>query len=95
MKEEISASGHLILTQVRHNELLSIELVGALNSARNHRMALRRVAADDEHQIRLLKIGDRTRIAAIAHGAEQASRRGRLAVARAVVDVVRADDSSR
>src|ERR1700730_7838674 len=94
MDEEIGASGHLVFPQVRHNELLPVQLVRAFDTAGNHRMALGSIAADDEDQIGLLEISDRTRIAPISHSAEQAGRGRRLAVARAVVDIVGADYSA-
>ena len=67
----------------------------ALHSRCDDWVALCRVAADDEDQIGLLDIGDRARIAAITHGAEQAHGRGRLAVAGTIVHVVGTDEDSR
>src|SRR5437899_6368926 len=54
-------------------------------------MTLRRVAADDNDQVSLLDVADRTGIAAVPHRSEQASGRRSLAVPRAVVHVVGAD----
>src|SRR5262249_44801250 len=60
-----------------------------------HRMALGGVAPDDDDQGGLLDVGDRPGVAAVADGPEQARGRRRLAVARAVVDVVGADHRTR
>ena len=92
MQKQIGAPGHLVLAEIGHDQLLAVEFVRALDARRDHRMALGRVAADDEHQVGLLDVRDRARIAAVADRAEQAHGRRRLAVARAVVDVVGADD---
>src|SRR6202041_2034818 len=69
VNEEIGTLSHLILAQVRHNQLLTIQFVGALYTGRNHRVALGRVAADNQYQVRLLNIRNRTRVASIAYGA--------------------------
>ena len=95
MQEEIGAARHLVFAQIGDDQLLAAQLVRALDARRQHGMALRRVAADDHHQAGLLDILDRTRIAAVADRAEQSRRRRRLAVARAVIDVVRADHRAR
>ena len=94
-QKEIGAARHLMLAQIGDDQLLAAQLVGALDARREHRMALRRVAADDENKVGLLDVGDRTGIAAVADRAEEARRGRRLAVARAVVDVVGADDGAR
>jgi hypothetical protein len=62
---------HLVLAQVGDNQLLPAQLVGALDARRQHRMALRRIAADDQHQPGLLDVGDRTGVAAVTHRAEE------------------------
>ena len=95
MKEEVCASCHLMLTQVGDNELLPVQFVRALHPCRNDRMTLRGIAANDENQISLLHIGNGTGIASIAHGAEQAHGRGRLAITGTIIDVVRANDGPR
>src|SRR5436190_635061 len=58
-------------------------------------MALRRVAADDHHQVGLFYVRDRTGIAAVADRSEQTGGCRSLAVSRAVVHVVCADHGSR
>ena len=58
-------------------------------------MALRRVAADDQDEPGVLDVPDGAGVAAVADGAEQAPRGGRLAIAGAIVHVVRADDGAR
>ena len=95
MEKDVGAARHLVLAQVAHDQPLPTQLVGALDARRQHGMRLRGVAADDDDQLRLFDIGDRTGVAAIADGAPQALRGWRLAVARAVVGVVGADNSAR
>ena len=58
-------------------------------------MVLRWVRPDDDHQAGLLDVRDGARVSAVSHGALQAHRRRVLAVAGAVVDVVRADHRAR
>src|ERR1700738_2561505 len=95
VQEEICASGHLVLTQVENNELLPIEFVSTLHPRSNDWMTLRRVAANDENKVSLFHIGNGTRIAAIAYGAEQTLGRRRLAIAGAIVNIVGPDDGAR
>ena len=57
--------------------------------------ALRRIAADDEDEAGILDVSDRSGIAAITNGAKQTRRGGRLAIAGAIIHVVRADDGAR
>ncbi len=91
VKENIGAPCHLMFSQIGDNQLLTVQLVRSLYTSGNHGMALCRVAADDNHQIGLFDVRDRTGIAAVAHRSEQAGGRRSLAVPRAVVHVVRAD----
>ena len=58
-------------------------------------MRLGRIAADDQNQTGILDVPDRSGIAAVTDGAEQTFRGGCLAVARAIIHVVRADDRAR
>ena len=95
VQEEIGAPGHFVFAQVGYDELLPVQFVTAFDAGRNDRMTLRRIAANDEHQVGLLHVGDGTRVAAVAHGAEQTRGRRRLAVAGTVVDIVRADHGPR
>jgi hypothetical protein len=88
---EIGPPRHFIFTQVGDDELLPVQLVGALHARGEHGMALGGVAADDQHQIGLLDIGDGARIAAVADRAEQPVGGRRLAISRAVVDIVGPD----
>ena len=94
MQEDIGAAGHLVFAQVGDDELLAAQLVRALDARGQHGMALGGVAADDEDQVGLLDVGDGAGIAAIADGAEKPGGGGRLAVARAVIHVVGADDGA-
>ena len=93
--EEVGARGHLVLAQVGDDEPLAAKLVGALDAGGEHGMALGGVAADDEDEAGLLDVGDGAGIAAVADGAREAHGGRGLAVARAVVDVVGADDGAR
>src|SRR5713101_8683545 len=95
MQEEVCSPCHFMLAQVRDNELLPVEFMRALHPRGNDWMTLRRIATNDENKVSLLHVGDGTGIATIADSAEQTLRRRRLAVARAVVNIVGPDDGSR
>ena len=58
-------------------------------------MALGRITADDQNHTGILDVPERSGITAVTNGAEQTFCGGRLAVARAIVHVVGADDRSR
>src|ERR1700694_1342092 len=58
-------------------------------------MTLCRVAANYDDEARVLDVADGARVSAIANGSKQTLRRGRLAVAGAVIHVVGADDGAR
>src|SRR5713101_7348146 len=88
MKEHICTPRHLVLPQVRDDQLLTVQLVRSLDPSGQHGMALRRVAPDDQDQIGLFDVPDRAGIPTVTDGSEQASRGGSLAVPRAVVYVV-------
>ncbi len=84
-----------MLTNIGDDQLLSTQLVRLLHARGQHRVAFARVGADAQHKRRLRDVVDGPGVAAVAHRAEQALRGRRLAVARAVVDVVGADDCAR
>ena len=92
---QIGAPRHLVLAEIRHDQLLPAQFVRPLHARGEHRMALGSIAAYNQHQVGLLDIGNRSGIAAIAHSAPQTRRGGRLAIARAVIDVVSADNRAR
>ena len=92
---DIGAAGHFVLAEIRDDELLAVEFVGALHAGGEHRMTLGGVAADDDDEAGLRDVCDGTGIAAVAHGAEQPGGGGRLAIARTIIDVIRADDGAR
>src|ERR1700722_14027567 len=56
---------HLMLARVGYDQRLAKELVRPLCSCRKHRVTLRRIAADDQHQLGHPNIFDRTGVAAI------------------------------
>src|ERR1700719_4146534 len=62
------------------------------NAGGRDRMSLGRITADDQNQAGILDVPDGSRIAAITNGAEQTFGGGCLAVARAIIHVVGADD---
>ncbi len=93
--EEIGALRHLVLAQIAHDEPLAAQLVRALYTRGEHGVALRRVGADDDHQPGHLDIRNGTGVAAVLDGALQPHGGRCLAVARAVIDVVGADDLTR
>ena len=95
MQVNVGAVRHLVFAQIGDDQLLPAQFVRALDARRQHRVTLRGVAADDDHQCRLLDVGDRARIAAVAHGSEEAGGRRSLAIPRAVIHVVGADDRPR
>ena len=93
--EEIGAARHLVLAKVGDDEALAAMFVGALDARGQHRMAFRGVRTDDDDQVGIFNVGDGTGVAAVADGALQSHGGRGLAVARAVVDVVGADDRAR
>ncbi len=90
-EEEVRALRHFVFTQVGNNQFLAMHLVGPLDARCQHRMALSGIAADNQHQSRLLKIGDRSGVTTISNGSEESHGGWRLAVARTVIHVVGAD----
>src|ERR1035441_6633897 len=68
-----------------------MQLVGALHARGEYGMALGGVAADDEHQTGLLDIVDGARVATVPDSAEQPHGSRRLAISRAIIDVVGPD----
>ena len=78
--------------QVSHNQLLATQFVGLFDASRQYRVTLGGVGADNHDQTCLSNIGDRAGVAAITHRPEQALGGRRLAIARAVIDVMRAND---
>src|SRR5579863_8689171 len=58
-------------------------------------MAFSSVAANYQDQVGLLDVADRPGIAAIANRAKEAGGRGGLAITRAVVHIIRANDRAR
>ena len=69
-----------------------MELVGALHPGGKDRVAFCGVGTHDQHAVGKMQVFERTRVAAIAHGAKQPHGGRVLAVARAIVDVVGAID---
>src|SRR5271155_649494 len=94
MKKYVSATGHLMLAEVSHDELLPAQLVSAFDARCENRMTFRGVAADNDDQFSLLDVADRSGIAAIADGAKKSDRRRSLAVTRAVIHIIGADNSA-
>ena len=92
MQEDIGTPRHFVLAQIGHDELLAAQLMRALDARSKHRMAFGCIAPDDHHKPRLLDIGDGAGVAAIPNRAKQPRCRGRLAVARAVIHVIGADN---
>ena len=84
-----------MFAQIGDDQLLAAQFVGLFHAGGQHRVALGRIAADDQDQAGILDVPDRSGIAAITNGAEQTHRGGRLAIARAIIHVVRADDRPR
>src|SRR5260370_27019845 len=91
MQIKIGPLRHFIPAQVRNDELLPMKLVRALDPCRENGMALRCVTPDDQHQIRLRDVSNRTRIAAQADRAEETHGSWRLTIPRAVVYIVSSD----
>ena len=91
MQKYIRAPRHLVLAQVGDNQFLPAKLMRALDARRQHRMALGGIAADDQHQLGLLDVGNRAGIATIANRSQQPRSCRGLAVARAVIHVIGAD----
>jgi hypothetical protein len=92
--EEVGALGHLVLAEVGDDEALAAKLVRALDAGGEDGVALGGVGTDDEDEAGFFDVGDGAGVAAILDGARKAHGGGGLAVARAVVDVVGADDGS-
>ncbi len=67
---EVSALGHLVTARVDDQQLLPVMLFRRFDLCCDNRMVFSGIAADDDHQIRLLQILYRARIAAVADGAE-------------------------
>lgn len=59
-------------SKISHDYLLPMELLRALDTGRQHRVALAGVAADNQNQRGLRNIVDRAGIAAIGNRAEKA-----------------------
>jgi len=83
-----------MLANVGDDETLATELVGALDTRAQDGMILGRIASDHQDQACFFDIGDGAGVTAVAYGALQPHGCGVLAVARAVVDVVGADDGA-
>ncbi len=81
VQEEVGALRHFVLAQIRNDKLLPVQLVSAFYASGQNRVALCRIAANDEHESRVLNIPDGAGVTAIAHGSKQSLRRRRLAVA--------------
>ncbi len=95
MQEEVSAARHLVLAQIGHDKFLAVKFVSALHASGKHRMALRRIAADDQYQACVLNVADGAGIATVPDCAKQPRGRRRLAIAGAVIDVIRTDHGAR
>ncbi len=67
---EIGALGHFMPTRINHQQLLSLMLVRLFDVRGDHRVVLRQIATDNNDQRGFLQVFNRTRIAAVAHGAE-------------------------
>ena len=95
MDEEVGAFRHLVSAKIDDDELVPLQLVRGLHAGGEHRVALRRVRRDRQDQLGLGDVLDGAGIAAESHGARQALGGGRLAIARAIIDVVRPDHRPR
>ncbi len=84
-----------MLAQIGNDKFLTAQLMGLFDAGGQDGVGLGRVAADDQNHAGILDVPDRSRIAAVTNGAEQTFGGGCLAVARAIVHVVRADDRAR
>ena len=93
-QEEVGALRHLVLAQIDDDEFLAVQFVRPLDARGDYRVRLRRVGADNQHEVRHADVRDGAAVAAVADGAEEAGGGGSLAVARAVVHIVRADDGA-
>ncbi len=95
MQEKVSAFRHLMFAQIGDDEFLTAQLVGLLYAGSQDRVALRRIAADDNYKAGVLNVLDGPRIATVTDRAKEAHSCRRLAVAGAIVHIVRADDRAR
>ena len=95
VQEDVRTPSHFVLAQIGHDKFLAVEFVSALYARGEHGMALRRVAANDQHETRVLDVVDGAGIATVADGAKQPHGGGRLAIAGAVVDVIGTDNGAR
>src|ERR1039458_2791732 len=94
MQKEVGAAGHFMFAQIGDDKLLPAKLVSSFDAGCEDGMAFRSIAADDDDKIGLLDVVDRSGIAAVSNGAKQADSCRRLAVTRAVVHVIGADDGA-
>ncbi|CCJ89733.1 FIG00554473: hypothetical protein [Cronobacter turicensis 564] len=91
----VGALGHFVTARVDHQQLLPVMFFRGLHARGDHRMVLGSVAADNHNQRRFMQIFNGARVAAITDGAEQPFSGRVLAVARRVIDAVRANDEAR
>ena len=95
LEEDVGAIGHLMPAQVGDDQLLAVQFVRLLDTRREDGMTLCCIAANDQHQRSHADVCNRTRVTTMANGAKQALGCRRLAVARAVIDVIGTDDLAR
>ncbi len=67
---QVGALGHLMTARVDDQQLLTVMLFRCFQLCGDYRVVFSCIAADDDHQVRLLQILYRARVAAVAYGAE-------------------------
>src|SRR4029077_15788590 len=95
MQEKVGAFRHFMFAQIGDDKLLTAQLVGPLYASGQDRVALRRIAADDNYKAGVINVLEGPKIDTVTHCTKEALSCRRLAVAGAIIHIVRADDCAR
>src|SRR5260370_17983560 len=87
MHEKVGAFRHFMFAQIGDDELLTAQLVGLFYAGSQDRVALRRIAADDNYKAGVLNVPDGPRIATVTDRTKEALSCRRLAVAGAIIHI--------
>src|ERR1700751_4416721 len=84
-----------MFAQISDYRFLAAQFVGLFHPGSQDRVSFRRIAADDQDEAGVLDVSNRSGVTSVTNRAKQAGGGGGLAIARAIIHVVCADDSAR